>query len=360
VLLDELGTGTDPEEGSALGIGTLRAFLQRGCHLMVATHLKPVKLMGLTEESLEVASVEFDPQSFAPRFRLIYRTVGESMALRMARRLGFPEEILAEAEKERSGSDRDMALALESVRTIREEAERDLQRAVEEREELARLKEREESLLAELSEKRRRAWEKDIEAAQTFLSDLRKRGEELMLRLKKSPNRKHLSEFIAASAREIGGIEERAGLKSQGDAVKVGDSAEVLTGGWKGEVVAFSRDKVVIEREGMRLVVPADRLRKVQEKRDRRVLIQARSEDLPIEIDLRGLKVEEAVRQAGEYLDRAVRSRLDRVKLIHGFGTGALKCALEEYLGSSPYCLSFRAGDQNEGGGGVTFVELIR
>jgi DNA mismatch repair protein MutS2 len=207
VLLDEPGVGTDPEEGAALGIGIIRTLDALGARVVVTTHYAAIKVFALSQDSCVTAAVGYDLETMTPRYRLTYHSVGESLALPIARRLGLPERILDASEAARSEHARALAAAMERLEETRRRYE---ERAAQAEEHVRRSREMEEEtkrLLEELRQKRRRRWAEELEEARAFVRNLRERGGALLAAIERGAvDRRDLRRFLK---------EEDAGIVKQ-------------------------------------------------------------------------------------------------------------------------------------------------
>lgn len=366
ILLDEPGVGTDPEEGAALAIGLLRTLARPGTTLAVTTHYAPVKVFALAEPNCLAAAVDFDVGKLEPKYRLVYHSVGESLAFPIAARLGLPESVLAAAAQARSQQGKELAEALERLEATRRDYEEKAERAERALREAQAARGEAERLAAELQEKKRRQWSVELQEAREFLRQLRSKGEEILAQIRRGEaDRAALRRFLQL---EHDAIEDLASewqppLAGEEREFSVGDWVEVTGQGVRGRLAKISGARAWIERGSMRFEVPVDRLRSVpsaglaSQKKEPGNIASAEAEECK-EISLLGLRAREAVERLERFLDRAVRSGATRLRVIHGVGSGALKRAVSEYLEQSPYRVKFHPAEAEEGGAGVTIIEL--
>ena len=366
VLLDEPGVGTDPEEGAALGIGMIRALEARPAFVVVSTHYVPIKIFALTHDSCLAAAVDFNLETMTPSYRLTYHSVGESLALAIARRLGFPPAVLRFAEAARSEQAKTLAAAMESLEQSRRRFE-ERQEALAARAQASALKEQEiERLLQELQDKRRRRWADELAAARHFVREVREQGRELLAALERgSADRRALRQFVEQHEAAIAAHERTTAVAAPPPLPgppEIGDQVEVGERGLRGQLLSLTGDRAWIQRGGMRFEVPAAQLRRLAAAPQVSVEVHlpGAAEDAPHEITLLGLRAKEALAQLEQFLDDTMRTDHASVRIIHGVGSGALQRAVAEYLARSPYCASFRVGEAREGGAGVTIAELRR
>ncbi len=365
VLLDEPGVGTEPEEGAALGIGVLRYLESAGAKVVATTHYTGLKVFALSHETAVCAAVDYDPQAMEARYRLIYHTVGESLALPIARRLGLPRALLSFAE----GARGEQALQLANAMTELEEARRQYeQRAREADEQLQQARadrEEAERLLAELREKRRQRWSDELDRARTFVRQLREQGRELLAAVDRgeidrrafTKKLREQEEAVASKMNDI--LEPPAAPESP---PQIGDDVEVAGSEVRGRLMSVHGERAWIQRGSLRFEVPSAALRQAKEHARPAATVSVRLAERPEggaqDISLLGLRVREALQKLESFLDHAVQEGLPSVRIIHGIGSGALRRAVGEYLSTSPYCAVARPGEAPEGGAGVTIVQL--
>lgn len=368
VLLDEPGVGTDPEEGAALGIGVIRTLQQSGARVAVSTHFAAVKIFALSEEACVTAAVEFDVESMSPRYNLVYRSVGESMALPIARRLGLPEAALKAAEAARSEGSKALSTAMERLEATRRHYEERLATVEERERESAQSQRQSVELLAELREKRRQRWGDELRQARVFVREMRERGRQMLAEIEAGRatrldfERMARSELAAIEQQEIRDTEtasQPATMPEPGEMIRVANTAI------RGELLSIQGDRAWIQRGSMRFEVPVKELRRDQDAARNAMPPESISvhrspppENASSEINLVGLRAREAVAELDGFLDRAVRTGYSTVRIVHGVGSGALRRAVADYLSTCPYCTEFRAGQPPEGGGGVTIATL--
>lgn len=365
VLLDEPGVGTDPEEGAALGIGLIRSLASRAARVVVSTHYASIKTYALSSENCVSAAVDFDLEALAARYRLIYHSVGESLAVPIARRLGLPETILQEAQAARSQEALALATAMERLETARRELE---QRAAEADERLRRAGEAEREateLLRELREKKRRRWAQELETARELVRQIREQGRQLLASIEtRGAGRRELSRWVLEQEHVV--AEQTAVQLDEKPAVtvspQIGDTVEVPGSQLRGQLLSLEGERAWIQRGSMRFEVPAQGLRRLQKAPEPapRIEVASVADDQPREITLIGMRVKEALERLEKFLDEAARAGHASVRIVHGIGSGALRRAVGEYLASSPYCSAHRSADATDGGAAVTLADIGR
>ncbi len=362
VLLDEPGVGTDPEEGAALGIGMIRTLEAQGMRVALTTHYSVIKVFALSHPACVSAAVDFDLENLMPRYRLLYHSIGESLAVPIARRLGLPEKVLHEAQTAQSEQARVLAVAVNRLEDTRRRYEEQLAEVGERVRAVAAMQEETQRLLAELREQRRRRWADELNAAREFVRHVREQGKELLAAVERgAAERRAVARWIEQQEVEIGERERAIDDRPATDTPpRIGDQVEARGTGVRGQLLSVEGERAWIQRGSLRFEVPAGVLRRVEGGHPVAVDVRIApvSEEIPQEISLLGLRAKHAVATLEDFLDRATRARHPSVRIIHGIGSGALRRAVEQYLSTSPYCSGFRPGEPAEGGAGVTVADL--
>lgn len=377
VLVDELGTGTDPIEGAALAQSILETLQASGARAIVTTHLGQLKHFASTHERVSNASVEFDAVTLEPTYRLIIGRPGRSNAFQIAERLGLPVPVVSRAREFLSAEQQ----RTDELLTVLERQQREAEHARAEAERLREQAEvdaaRRRAELDELLAKKKGILDRAAGDAQQALRAIRLEGEmvirELRERIRAAGTRER--EMAIREARErIEGLHElsppSAPVPDAGEAPKalsLGDTVYLPRYGQLGQVVGMGREgeDVQVQVGAVRVTMPLIELRTSSKKLD--VPRQPQEVDLTLgkaecfktELHLRGKRVEEALLDADKYLDDAMLAGASRVYLIHGKGTGALRAAVHDWLKDDSRVCSYRLGEQGEGGLGVTVVNLV-
>src|SRR4051812_4869788 len=376
VLIDELGSGTDPIEGAALGAAILEALTTRGTLSIATTHLGALKELATEVEGVVNASLQFDPVALAPTYLLTKGIPGRSYGISIARRLHLPAEVLARAEERIPTDERRVTALLAELEAREKELSaieretgdiardaRDRARRVAERERNVRDREREIER-ASRSEARQYLLEARAEVERT-IRDLKAASEQGENAAREA--RKRVEGMAAAQGRELDRIAQEPASRGEGDRnteVNIGDVVEVGTlGGRIGKVVEVRDGEAVVAVGVMKLAVPRTSLRvSTAEAATPEVAVAIRGDlpevHAPSEIDLRGMRVGEVEDIVMHAVDAAVRADLKSLRIIHGKGTGALRERVAEMLRKESRVTNFRLGAWNEGGAGVTVVEL--
>lgn len=387
VLLDEVGAGTDPAEGSALAMAIVARLLEAGAMVAATTHYAELKTFATEHPGVSNAAVEFDVTTLRPTYRLTIGLPGKSQAFAIAERLGLPADILADARQRISVEHATMEETLATIARAREEQAAALQEASGERARAAAERERAESGMARA---RREAGE--------ILADARRAADELLARVERevADTRRELSrqrnmasgrgtantaalealgrraaERRAETPRAVAGEPERVAggvVAEPGPQPRVGLFGRSRTLGSTGRIVEISgrTGRVTIETEGARLVIPADDVEVVPKPISGPTPRDLEAEELrrraaarvKPSLDLHGERVEAALERLTGYLDDALLAGLESVVIVHGVGTGALRRAVREALREDPRVRGFRGGRREEGGEGATVAEL--
>jgi DNA mismatch repair protein MutS2 len=363
VLLDEPGAGTDPIEGAALAVGVLTDLLERGPLVVFTTHFPQVKTFALAQPALDVAAFDVDPATGAPRYVLAYHTVGQSLALPIARRHGIPERALAVAERTLSGEHQDLAHAIRRLEDSRRELDEARDAARAEQAGVAAARAEAAALVEDLRARQRRRWADDLDASRRFVEDVERRGHALLERLRQRPDAATLRSFSDEVRGEIRAHVDEVDEPPAGRPPVPGDTVEVAGSKIRGELIEIEGDRARIRRGGMRFEVPVKQLRLAADAAAQpRVVVRlapnAQPTESQAEVNLIGLHVREAVDALASFLDRAARTGVPEIRVVHGIGSGALRRAVHQFLATSPYCQSYREADLGAGGSGVTIAEL--
>ncbi len=374
VLLDELGAGTDPIEGATLAMSILEELHARRAVCVSTTHYSEIKAFALTREGMENASMQFDVEKLAPTYRLYIGIPGKSNAFEISQRLGLPQSIIEKAKGYLKGEDvrfEDIISRAESQHRL---AEEERMMAAQARLELEKLRQEAERERRRLDEERNKLQAKAREDAKKLVADTRREMEKLITQVRalKDIDRSAADRVIQQSrdglrereneiAQTMETKKEEAG--SAPKTVKAGDAVRVVSLEQKGTVLAppDAKGEVLIQAGIMKVSVKLDDLR--LEKAAEPIPVAgkvglAAGRHVGLELDIRGMQVEEASIIVDRYLDDAYNAGLSEVNIIHGKGTGALRAGIQEYLRRAPLAKSFRIGNYGEGDAGVTVVTL--
>lgn len=379
VLIDELGSGTDPLEGAALGGAVLESLTERGARTVATTHLGALKHLAVEDQRVVNASLQFDSVALAPTYRLIKGIPGQSYGLSIARRLGVPGDVLSRAEARLPAGERDVNVLLADLEA-RETALTEREREAEVIAEDARVRARRVADRERNAEARERdAERKARQEARRYLLGARREVEQAIKSLRSSGDvdeaardaRRQVEDLAKGQTAALDQLEVRernAARKGNGrsaalpTAAAVGDWVSVDSlGGRTGKLVELRDDNAVVAVGPLKLTVPVGDLGRAA--RPQAAVTVAVRGDVPdvyasSEIDLRGMRVSDVDDIVMHAVDNAVRADLKALRIIHGKGTGALRDRVGEMLKKEPRVVNFRLGAWNEGGAGVTVVEF--
>ena len=377
VLLDELGAGTDPQEGSALARAVMTHLLDRGITSMIATHYPELKAYAHTTPGVLNASVEFDLKTLLPTYHLTIGLPGRSNALAIAERLGLPEAIIAAARAEIDPADLRAEDLLDEIhrqrdlaRQSRENAETAQQEAEAIRNQLAeRLDQIEDERLARLEEAR--------QEAESQLTDLREELESLRRQLARARQPLEVVDQVEETVEEleeeiaqpiVREIPKKPVRKPKGP-LRLGEKVHLRSIDQDGVVTSIGEDEIEVQIGMLRIRARiSDVIRKGEpdqeeqpKKRkdpDGKIKLPPLPESPGMEVDLRGQRVDEGLDALDRYLEKAYLAGLPFVRIIHGKGTGRLRDSVRTALGRNPYVNRFETGGETEGGEGVTVAHL--
>ena len=369
VLLDELGSGTDPEEGAAIAAAVIEHILSVGALLVVTTHLSALKSFAVNDERIVNASMEFDSATGRPTYRLLTGIPGRSRAIEMAKIIGLPSSIIDSA-KERLGeryAETDHLLATLQTR---------MSEVVAQQDEMTRLRKAVEAERRTMEEKSAALEKERTRLGTTYREELERLRDDISRQV--ANEIKNLRDMDRAARASLNANEVMRTITKPLDKamefipaeqreVRVGDKAEHRKFKVVGEVTAIDGDKVSMIVSGRKVVMdkrdlvpkgsppapqPAPRSRGAREKSsDVAVAVSA-------ELNLVGQRVDDALEESDKFLDRALLEGKQAVRIIHGFGTGTLRKAIREHLRKHPAVRSWRPGAENEGGDGATIAVL--
>jgi DNA mismatch repair protein MutS2 len=380
VVLDELGAGTDPQEGSALARAILSAFLERPVTVLVATHYPELKTFAHATPGVENASVEFDLETLRPTYRLTVGLPGRSNALAIAERLGLGAPIIESARALVSPEDLRAESLLDEIHRQRDLARQAREEAEEAREEARALEAELGERLRAIEEERRQVLERarreageETEAVRQELTTLRRRlaraGQPLEALKAIEPDLEALEERVEEPVARLPGE-----LEWSPATLRPGDKVRLPTLGMDGVISTISADQAEVQigrlrvrarLEELAIPVAAESPTPKQRRRAAATAKQVSPAVIPpaapvplLELDLRGRLADEALDELERRLDAAYLAGMPWLRVIHGKGTGRLRQAIRQALKTNPYVASFEAGSEGEGGEGVTVVRL--
>lgn len=380
VLIDELGSGTDPIEGAALATAVLMKLREKGAKIAATTHYAELKSYALNTDGVCNAACEFDVETLSPTYRLIIGTPGRSNAFAISARLGLSADIIENAKSMVSED----ALKFEEIAAeldrARAEAEKELKKSAKLRMELEEAKAKNKQRTDDINRSRERILENARENARAVVEKARQQADEMLEELKKiraESNESADSRITRARAAMKSGIRK---LEDTADPVvkrqnggslprplKEGDEVEIIDLDKKATVLEIypKSEQALVLAGIIKTKVPFSNLRlseqkKVQIPKTRTVSTNINRVDrkAAVEVDLRGMSSEEAIYDLDRFIDNAIITKVKLISIIHGKGTGVLRKAVQDHLKRHPYVASFRLGVYGEGESGVTIAEL--
>lgn len=383
ILLDELGAGTDPTEGAALAIAVLETLRSRGAQIFATTHYTELKKYAIQTSGVENASMEFDIETLSPTYKLTIGIPGKSNAFEISKKLGLPGEIIDKSKSLLEGGDIKFESVLEAIEEDKKAAEEERDEAImlniemkKQKEEMdkreKKLKQQQEKMLNDAKEEARAIIAEAKEVTKEVQEELRElaKVESLGERNKRLDRSKRKIKDVAGRYKETITREENDNPVSIED-VKVGDRVKVLTINQNGEVIGLpdSRGEITVKVGVMKMKCKAEDLKIIIDGRQKKKktktskanygsLYKSKSYSISPTINVQGQNLDDALANTEKYLDDAFMAHLEEVTIIHGRGEGILKKGIQDMLKRHKQVKSFRKGNYNEGGEGVTIVKL--
>ncbi len=381
VLFDELGAGTDPTEGAALAIAILSYMHKRGIRTMATTHYSELKVYALSTDGVENACCEFDVESLRPTYRLLIGVPGKSNAFAISGKLGLPEFIIEDARKRLSEQDisfEDLLTDLEASRRTIEQERAEIQAYRKETQELKaqaeqrrqKLEEQRDRIIREANEKASAILREAKEVADETIRNFHKFGKENISAAEMEKERERLRQKIKNTQADAAVKPVKQKKKYKASDFKLGESVKVLSMNLTGTISSLpdARGNVTVQMGILRSQVNISDLEIIEEpspytakkfsRTSKSSMKMGKSLTVSPEINLLGKTVDEAVAELDKYLDDAILSHLNTVRVVHGKGTGALRKGIHEYLRRQKHVKSYRLAEFGEGDAGVTIVEL--
>ena len=357
ILLDEVGAGTDPDEGAALARSIIEFFLHSKIAVVATTHYAALKTYAYTQPGVENASVEFDLKTLRPTYRLLIGIPGASNAFSISRQLGLPQDIVARAEiyinEEHTHFER-IVNELEQEKKDYEERNRELRHRESE---IKAIEMRLRSERDAFSASRQELMHKAREEANNIVREARRSAEETIQEARERLDGAYIQGDVPRN--------EVHGKPVRPNEVRVGDMICIKSLAQEGTVLAVQGNELTVQVGGLRTIVKMSACTLVGHKKNKKstkvhvgTSISRKSAEIHPEIDVRGMTVLEAESVLGKFIDDAVFTGLSKILVIHGKGTGALRQGLQDYLKHHRSVRTFSFADISEGGTGATVVEL--
>ena len=371
VLIDELGSGTDPMEGAAFAMSIIDYLNKKNITSIITTHYSEVKAHAFNSENIKSASMEFDVESLSPTYRLLEGIPGESNALIIAKKYGISDEIIENAKKYISEDNRKVEEMIKSIKEKNDELHLLTQELEDSKIELLTQKNLYEEKIINLENEKNEIIKRAYDKADNYLKNIQAKAKSLIEKISKEESKKEDAKNTQRSLnmlRESFIIDKKKNVKEKKVVVKNVDFSEgeevlVKTLNQNGKILrVMPKDgRVQVQSGILKLVVSMDDVVKIQKKKNNRLKNFAalkRTSQVRGELDVRGMNADEAISEIETYFDRAMLTGYNEVYIIHGKGTMVLRKKIQEYLRTSKYVSEFKDANQNEGGVGCTVVTL--
>ena len=384
VLIDELGAGTDPTEGAALAISILERLYQNGATILATTHYNEIKKYALSTEGVENASMEFNVETLSPTYKLSIGIPGKSNAFEISKKLGLSEELIDRAGQLIERKDIEFEDVISTIEADKKRAEEERDEAIRINLEMKKKQEEIEKQLADLKKKKEKVLADAREEAREMLREARETANEVQKELKAlskvgslgernkrfDQSRKKLKEKEDRYAEKI--IKQVNSNPVKASQLKVGDRVKVLSLDQNGEIMTLPDSegnlqvkigimKANLNVDDLMLIVDGTQKKKTPKSSSKYgALYKAKAQNISITYNCQGQNLEDAMMNVEKYLDDAYVAGLEEVTIIHGRGEGILSNGLRNMMKKQKHVASFRKGNYNEGGDGVTVVKLKR
>ncbi|PAE24120.1 MULTISPECIES: endonuclease MutS2 [Bacillaceae] len=373
VLFDELGAGTDPQEGAALAISILDEVYKRGARVIATTHYPELKAYGYNREGVINASVEFDIETLSPTYKLLIGVPGRSNAFEISKRLGLNDQVIETARSYIGTDTNQVENMIASLEESRRQAEADMEEANDFLKSAEKLHKDLQKQMAEFYEQKDAMHEKAAEKAGDIVEKAKAEAEEIIRDLRKMRMEKHAEvkehELIEAKKRlsdaapQMSTAKNKLKPKNTKHVFEAGDEVKVLSFGQKGHLLEkVSENEWQVQIGILKMKVAEKDLEYIKSPKPVETkpvaTVKGRDFHVSLELDLRGERYENALLRVEKYLDDALLAGYPRVSIIHGKGTGALRQGVQEYLRNHRSVKKIRFGEAGEGGTGVTIVEF--
>lgn len=382
VLIDELGSGTDPIEGAALAVSIIEYLRAKGARIAATTHYAELKAYALETEGVSNGSCEFDVNTLRPTYKLLIGVPGRSNAFAISERLGMDKSVVEEAKKIVGNENRSFEAVLESLEATRLELEKEKDRAEKAVQAADRMRSKAQSEKDKIAQLKANELEKAKREAEKIINSAKRQSADFLLKLeqlKKEAENLNATEVARKTRREIKNrlgemqeiIDPRELAENWDEDYKlprpvVKGDAVIIRGIGEGEVLEVGKEKVLVQSGIFKARVKMGDLMLTEKKKKPKPVSQrsvyrttSRADaDVTTELDLRGQTVDEALMNLGLFIDKCVLNNIPEIRIIHGKGTGALRSAVTQELRHHPNIKAFRLGVYGEGENGVTIAEL--
>jgi len=370
VLMDELGSGTDPMEGAAFAMAIIDYLNKKHVTSIITTHYSEVKAYAFNTTGIKSASMEFDVETLSPTYRLLEGIPGESNALIIARKYGISEEVIENAKSYISEDNQRVEEMLKSIKEKNDELETMQAQLEATRTELDKQKSIYEQNMIKLENEKNDIIKRAYEEADNYLKNMQAKAKNLIDKINSEESKKEDAKNAQRSLnmlRESFITDKKKNVKekkvvTQNVDFAVGEEVLVKTMNQNGKILKIMpNNRIQVQTGILKLVVSTDDIVKIQKKKTNKFKNFAslkRTSQVRGEIDLRGMNADEAIAELETYMDRAMLTGYHEIYIIHGKGTMVLRKKIHEYLRTSKYVTEFKDANQNEGGIGCTVVTL--
>ncbi len=375
LLLDELGVGTHAAEGCALAMGFLDRFMESGASVVVTTHFDRLKAYGYLHPEVENVAVEFDEETLEPKYTLAYGSSGLSNAFLVAEKLRISEEVLKKASRYRDGGEQEVGRALEALERLKADAEKERLQFLKMKEEVGLERQKLKEMIEGIKRKRKEIFIRAEEKARKVVLGVEHEVKEWVRQRKEDRSPVSLQR-LNSYRKEIKEIKEKflPLVKTKENqptpvGLKVGERVRIVSLRAQGILMSIDESlnqvEVMTDKAKVRTVLgdvvqvmDGEAEREIEIPRGQR-LLQREVQEVPSQLNVIGLTVEEALPKVDRFIDQALLHGLEKIHIIHGIGSGRLRNAIGRYLQGHRGVKHFAPGDGMRGGGGITVVEFI-
>ena len=367
VLLDEIGSGTDPAEGAALAQAILEELIERGSTVLTSTHYGQVKAFGKTCPAVLIGSVEFDPNTLRPTYRFLPGVSGASCAFHIASQFGMNHKVLERARMLKKENESEAAKQLESLEKQQAKVQKQKDKFDALVKDAHRLQKKADEDQKKWASMKKRLDDDYAQKLDDMLFEKTEEAKAIVRELKKSAGKaSHEQIEKMGELNALGKGQPSSQVKEEPkvqEKIEPGDYVHVLGLNNHGEVLDIRKKKATVLVNGRKVNVSLDQLEKMKKPAVQKPVRKKETSDIsfrpfPLELNLIGMRVEEGIRELDHYIDQAVYHNIKNVRIIHGMGTGALRNAVTKDLRSHPQVKKISTGGPSDGGLGATLVEL--
>lgn len=367
VLIDEIGSGTDPQEGGALAAGVLDTLLEQRAFFVATTHQSSLKTYALNRSEIVNASLEFDEKNLKPTYRFLSGIPGNSYAFVLAKSIGLSRLVLERAEKYMGSRHSELEESISALQKVKFEAEELRMKAEEEKNKAENSKNHYNSMLKDVKERRKQILQDAQREALEIVRNANSLIEKTILEIRKQEKPfveikqqfAEKKEQIEKAAQKL--LPKKRNPKNKVSEFEVGNTVSVEETNAFGEIleIDINSKTALVDLNGIKFRLSLDKLQKAENKVEiKKQFSEFIKYDAKSRIDLRGMRADEAIRETDEFIQNAIVGNIQLLTIIHGKGTGALRGAIHDFLSTHPSVISYRLGELVEGGAGVTIVVL--